>query len=69
MISRLESSIPAKYKVNLTADDKLKYQKMMRDGRLELTKMGVYDPAMMSVLKKARCSVDKANFECSLAGE
>lgn len=69
MISRLESSIPAKYKVNLTADDKLKYQKMMRDGRLELTKIGVYDPAMMSVLKKARCSVDKANFECSLAGE
>ena len=69
MINRLEASIPAKYKVNLTADDKLKYQKMMRDGRLELTKMGVYDPAMMSVLKKARCSVDKANFECSLAGE
>ena len=69
MIGRLEASIPAKYKVNLTADDKLKYQKMMRDGRLELTKMGVYDPAMMSVLKKARCSVDKANFECSLAGE
>ncbi|MFW1859576.1 RND transporter [Acinetobacter defluvii] len=69
MINRLEASIPAKYKVNLTADDKLKYQKMMRDGRLELTKMGVYDPGMMSVLKKARCSVDKANFECSLAGE
>ncbi|AWL27563.1 RND transporter [Acinetobacter defluvii] len=69
MINRLEASIPAKYKVNLTADDKLKYQKMMRDGRLELTKMGVYDPSMMSVLKKARCSVDKANFECSLAGE
>ncbi|MDM1758795.1 MULTISPECIES: putative solute-binding protein [Acinetobacter] len=69
MISRLEASIPAKYKVNLTADDKLKYQKLMRDGRLELTKMGIYDASMMSVLKKARCSVDKANFECSLAGE
>ena len=69
MINRLESGIPAKFKMNLTPDDKLKYQKLMREGRLELTKMGIYDPAMMSVLKKARCSVDKANFECSLGGE
>ena len=69
MINRLESSIPAKYKMNLSAEDKLKYQKLMRDGRLKLTKMGIYDAGMMSVLKKARCSVEKANFECSLAGE
>ncbi len=69
MINRLESGIPAKYKMNLTAEDKLKYQKLMRDGRLELTKSGIYDAGMMSVLKKARCSVDKANFECSLGGE
>ena len=69
MINRLEAGIPAKYKMNLTAEDKLKYQKLMRDGRLELTKMGIYDAGMMSVLKKARCSVDKANFECSLGGE
>ena len=69
MINRLEAGIPAKFKMNLTADDKLKYQKLMRDGRLELTKMGIYDASMMSVLKKARCSVDKANFECSLGGE
>ena len=69
MISRLEAAIPAKYKINLTPEDKLKYQKMLRDGRLELTKRGIYDASMMSVLKKARCSVDKANFECTLAGE
>ncbi|MEK7740180.1 MAG: putative solute-binding protein, partial [Pseudomonadota bacterium] len=65
----LEATIPAKYKMNLTAEDKLKYQKLMRDGRLELTKQGIYDAGMMSVLKKARCSVDKANFECTLGGE
>lgn len=69
MINRLEAGIPAKFKMNLSAEDKLKYQKLMRDGRLELTKMGIYDASMMSVLKKARCSVDKANFECSLGGE
>ena len=69
MINRLESGIPGKYKLNLSAEDKLKYQKLLREGRLDLTKQGIYDPAMMSVLKKARCSVDKANFECSLGGE
>ncbi len=69
MINRLESGIPAKYKLNLNAEDKTKYQKMLRDGRMDMTKRGIYDAGMMSVLKKARCSVDKANFECSLGGE
>ena len=69
MINRLEAGIPAKYKMNLTAEDKLKYQKLLREGRLDLTKQGIYDAGMMSVLKKARCSVDKANFECALGGE
>jgi hypothetical protein len=52
MIGRLEAGIPAKYKMNLTAEDKTKYQKMLRDGRMDMTKRGIYDPAMMSVLKK-----------------
>ena len=69
MINRLEASIPAKYKMNLTAEDKLKYQKLLREGRMDLTKQGIYDPSMMSVLKNARCSVEKSNFECSLGGE
>lgn len=69
MINRLEANIPAKFKLNLAADDKTKYQKLLREGRMDMTKRGIYDVAMMSVLKKARCSVDKANFECSLAGE
>ncbi|SEM28733.1 putative solute-binding protein [Acinetobacter sp. DSM 11652] len=69
MIKRLESEIPAKYKMQFSAEEKLKYQKLLRDGRMDLTKQGIYDKEMMSVLKKARCSVDKSNFECSLGGE
>ena len=69
MIKRLEMGVPSKIKINFSAEDKTKYQKMLRDGRMDMTKRGIYDPAMMSVLKKARCSVDKANFECSLGGE
>ena len=68
-IERMEAEIPAKYKLNISKEDQLRYQKLLRDGRIELTKMGVYDPQMMSVLKRARCTVDRTNFECSLAGE
>ena len=68
-IKRLEESIPAKYHMNLSKADTEKYQKLLRDGRMDLTKQGVYDPTMMSVLKRARCTVDRTNFECSLSGE
>lgn len=69
MIRKLEADIPAKYKMNISAEDKLRYQKLLRDGRIELTQRGIYDPNMMRVLKRARCSEERANFECSLGGE
>ena len=68
-IARLEAEIPAKYKLDISAEDKIRYQKLLRDGRIELTKNGVYDATMMSVLKRARCTIDRTNFECSLSGE
>lgn len=68
-IRRLESEIPARYKLNVSAEDKVRYQKLLRDGRIELTERGIYDPVMMRVLKRARCTVDRTNFECSLGGE
>lgn len=69
MVKRLEEGIPAKYRLNLSKVDTEKYQKLLRDGRMDLTRQGIYDPTMMSVLKRARCTVDRTNFECSLAGE
>ncbi|MDH0030057.1 MULTISPECIES: putative solute-binding protein [unclassified Acinetobacter] len=68
-VARLEAEIPAKYKQGLSAEDKRRYQQMLRDGRIKLTKLGVYDPVMMGVLKRARCTVERTNFECSLSGE
>lgn len=68
-IKRLENEIPAKYKLNVSPEDKLRYQKLLRDGRMELTQLGIYDPNMMRVLKRARCTEERTNFECSLGGE
>lgn len=69
MVQRLESDIPARYKLTLSKEEKEKYQKLLRDGRIELTKQGIYNPTMMTVLKKARCTVERTNFECSIGGE
>ena len=69
MVQRLEVAIPSKIKMQLSKEDKEKYQRLLRDGRIDLTKQGVYDPGMMRVLKKARCTVERTNFECSLGGE
>jgi len=68
-IQRMEADIPAKYKLTVSKEDTLIYQKLLREGRIELTQMGVYDTQMMSVLKRARCTVERTNFECSLSGE
>ena len=68
-IAKLESAIPASSKMEVPVGDREGYQKMMRESRIALTKQGIYDKEMMAILKKARCSVDKTNFECSLAGE
>ena len=69
MVQRLEAAIPSKIKMQLSKEDKEKYQRLLRDGRIDLTKQGIYDPGMMRVLKKARCTVERTNFECSLGGE
>jgi hypothetical protein len=69
MVRRLEAAIPSKIKMQLSKEDKEKYQRLLREGRIDLTKQGIYDPGMMRVLKKARCTVERTNFECSLGGE
>ena len=69
LIQRLESELPAKYKMNLSNEDKTRYQKILREARMGLTKRGIYDATMMNVLKRARCTVDRTNFECTLGGE
>ena len=69
MVQRLEAAIPSKIKMQLSKEDKEKYQRLLREGRIDLTKQGIYDPGMMRVLKKARCTVERTSFECSLGGE
>ncbi len=44
MVKRMEAEIPNKYKLNLSREDRIAYQKILREGRIDLTRQGIYDP-------------------------
>ncbi|MGH8493953.1 MAG: putative solute-binding protein [Moraxellaceae bacterium] len=69
LIDSVEKDIPERYWMDLSAADKDKYFRLMREARLQLTAEGVYDPRMMSILKKVRCKHNPSNYECSLKDE
>ncbi|WP_173912842.1 putative solute-binding protein [Acinetobacter sp. Marseille-Q1618] len=68
-VDKLEKEIPAKYWMEMREADKPGYIKIMREARIQMTKDGYYDPAMMRILKKVRCSQNPSSFECALNDE
>lgn len=65
LIKKAEKDVPAAVWMDLPDKDKDGYVVMLRDARISLTKDGIYDPTMMKLLKKTRCSVDSGDAECS----
>jgi len=68
-VKRVESNIDAKYWLDLPASDKLVYNKLFRQVRLDLIKDGVYNRRMLGILKKVRCQQNPTSFECSMTDE
>jgi hypothetical protein len=64
-----EKDIPERLWVDLSAKDKVKYWRMLREARIRMTQDGIYDSSMMTLLKKVRCRHDPANEECSAFDE
>lgn len=68
-VDKIEQEIPDKYWMEIREADKPGYTRIMREARIQMTKEGYYDPAMMKILKKIRCSQNPSNYECSLTDE
>jgi len=68
-LKQAEKTIPAAAWMELSADEKNKYSRMLRQARIGMTKEGVYDTSTMNLLKRVRCKHDPANEECSLFDE
>ncbi len=69
IINKVENAIEPKFWLDISAVDKLNYIKIMREGRIDLTKQGIYNKKMMGLLKKVRCLQNPHSFECSLTAE
>lgn len=64
-----ENDIPKNLYIDLSEADKQKYWRMLREARVKMTQSGVYDPAMMNLMKKVRCKHQPADEECSTYDE
>ncbi len=65
LIASAEKDIPSNFWMDLSAEDVEKYNQMMKEARMQITKEGFYDPRMMSLLKRIRCQVTPAAAECA----
>ncbi len=68
-IQQMEREIPSHYWMALEPGDQKRYLIMMREARLLLTREGIYDTRMMSLLKRIRCKHEPGNAECTLPDE
>lgn len=64
-VDREEAAIPAKYWIDLPPQEKIKYEGMMREARIQMTHEGDYDKRMMSLLKRVRCTNKPTAAECT----
>lgn len=64
-VEQAEQAVPEKHWLNIPDSDRQKYFQMMKEARIQLTNEGFYDPKMMKLLKKIRCSLEPTRGECS----
>ncbi len=69
LINRIDRTIPQKYWLDMNPAEQEKYNRTLRQARLDLTKTGYYDARMLKMLKRVRCHHEPRHYECSLDDE
>lgn len=64
MLHKFEVDIPRKWFISIPDADKLRYDKLMQEARLQLIEEQYYDPEMLTLLRKVRCKSDASRPEC-----
>lgn len=64
LIDNASNEVDNKWWIRIPDADKLRYDEMMREARIELTQDGVYDKSMMGLLRKVRCKLEPSRAEC-----
>lgn len=64
VIENANNEISTKWWINLPTADIAGYDEMLRESRIALRDEGIYDPEMMTLLRKIRCKQDGSRAEC-----
>lgn len=68
IISRVrmeEEKVPDKWWIEIPAEDRLEYDRMMQQARVELRDKGYYSGDMLTLQRKIRCRANGAREECT----
>lgn len=65
LLTDAEKDIPPSRWIELPAAERARYDEMLAAARVYLMRQGVYDPIMLSLMKRARCTHQPAASECS----
>lgn len=65
VVRNAQEEVPDKWIIPISAADDARYNEMMREARIPMTKNGIYDKEMMTLLRKVRCKVEPSRAECS----
>lgn len=65
LLTDAEKDIPAARWIELPAAERARYDHMLAEARIYLMREGVYDPVMLSLMKRARCTHQPNAAECS----
>ncbi len=64
-ITKITNTIDAKWWVDIPKDKLVEYNEIARQGRVRLRNDGIYDAAMLTLLKRVRCKLDATLSECA----
>ena len=65
VIDNAQQSIDPKWWINISHKDTLKYNEMLREARISMTKDGLYSEPLMKLLYRVRCKYEPSRAECS----
>jgi hypothetical protein len=65
IIAREEAMVPQKWFIPLPEQDKLEYENMMKQARIELRERGYYHSEMLTLQRKIRCKLNPSHAECA----
>lgn len=64
VIENANKEVDDKWWIPISDDDTIRYNEILREGRMDFTEQGIYNKDMMTLLRKVRCKTEPSRAEC-----